>query len=60
MAGHNPGPMDYILSDLDPRLKSLEVAGRNRFFANNYLSKVSHGVVTKLKFSLLKSLKVRV
>jgi len=25
MVGHNPGPIDWILSDLDPRSRSLEV-----------------------------------
>ena len=25
IVGHNPGPIDWILSDLDPRSRSLEV-----------------------------------
>jgi len=32
MVEHNPGPLDYIVSDLDPRSRSLDVKRSKPFF----------------------------
>jgi len=52
------GPIYYILSNLDPRLKLLEVKGHNRFFTNDFFQNCRRESRKKLQcclFSFLNS-----
>ena len=53
IAGHNPGPIDYILSDLGPRSRSLE-RSKLFFFANNSTQNCCRQLWQKLKCQVMR------